>query len=156
MPPRSDDHLLVVLRLAQRDPVQTRAPQVGVSPAGEMVDGDVLVFSGVIDYVHADILTISVIVAMRHGLDEPVLIARNEAKCVMPGRSGNPFTYSRTCSQSAEHFCMSCQDTALSREVRLQSPVTPHMSAAEHDAVRPRKHVKIASEHDVIDFRLRQ
>lgn len=60
------------------------------------------------------------------------------------------------CSQSAEHFCMSCQDTALSREVRLQSPVTPHMSAAEHDAVRPRKHVKIASEHDVIDFRLRQ
>src|SRR5262249_50691469 len=80
MPPRSDDQLLVVLRPAQRDPGQTRALQVGVEPAGDMVDRDVLVFSDVIDYVHADILPISVIVAMRHGLDKPVLIARNKAK----------------------------------------------------------------------------
>ena len=58
MPPRSDDQLLVVLRLAQRGPVQARAPQVGVEPAGEMVDGNVL---------------LCVIVTVRHGLDEPVL-----------------------------------------------------------------------------------
>src|SRR5882672_11587563 len=43
MPPRSDEQLLVGLRLAQCDPVQARAAQVGVEPAGEMVDRDVLI-----------------------------------------------------------------------------------------------------------------
>src|ERR1700674_5700875 len=80
MPPRSDDQLLVVLRLAQRDPIQTRALQVGVEPAGEVVDRNVLVFRNVIDHVYADVFPICVIVAMRHRLDEPMLIAGDEAK----------------------------------------------------------------------------
>ena len=45
-----------------------------------MVDRDVLIFSNVIDHVHADVFPICVIVAMRHGLDEPILVAGDEAK----------------------------------------------------------------------------
>src|SRR6516162_2705836 len=45
-----------------------------------MVARDVLVLSNVIDHVYADIIPICVIVAMRHGLDEPMLIAGDEAK----------------------------------------------------------------------------
>jgi hypothetical protein len=43
--------------------------------------------------------------------------------------------------QCAEQFCMSGQDTGLSREVWLQTPVTPHMCAAKHNAVCAREHV---------------
>jgi resolvase-like protein len=89
--------------------------------------------------------------------DRPLSGARNGIRTSHPYQQTDGYRPPcTTSSQSAEHSCMSCQDTALSHEIRFQTPVAPHMRAPKHDAVTPREHIEVASKHDVVYFWLWQ